>query len=75
MLNDAWPDKYDCAVIVANDSDMAESMRLSRLHYPAKILGLISPHQGSVPSSQLAQYADFICSIRAALWGRRSFLR
>ena len=28
VLNDAWKDEYDCAVIVSNDSDLAESLRL-----------------------------------------------
>lgn len=28
LLNDAWQDGYDCAVIVSNDSDLAEAMRL-----------------------------------------------
>jgi len=30
MLNDAWLDRYDCAVLVSNDSDLAESVRLVR---------------------------------------------
>lgn len=43
MLNDAWLAHYDCAVVVSNDSDMAESMKLhsaisskqgSRTDYP-----------------------------------------
>lgn len=28
LLNDAWVDAYDCAVVVSNDSDLAESLRL-----------------------------------------------
>ena len=28
LLNDAWLDLYDCAVVVSNDSDLAESLRL-----------------------------------------------
>lgn len=28
MLNDAWEDKYDCAFLISNDSDMYESARL-----------------------------------------------
>ncbi len=28
LLNDAWSNKYDCAIIVSNDSDLAEAMRL-----------------------------------------------
>lgn len=28
LLNDGWLDAYDCAVVVSNDSDLAEAMRL-----------------------------------------------
>ena len=31
ILNDCWLDKYDCAVIVSNDSDLAESLRLIKV--------------------------------------------
>ena len=31
LLNDGWLDVYDCAVVVSNDSDVAEAMRLVRL--------------------------------------------
>ena len=30
LLNDMWLDKYDCAVIISNDSDLAEAMCLVR---------------------------------------------
>lgn len=43
LINDAWLDLYDCAVIVSNDSDLAEAMRLVKLHHPTKTLGLITP--------------------------------
>ena len=29
LLNDSWLDVYDCAVVVSNDSDIVEAMRLS----------------------------------------------
>jgi len=28
LLNDAWLNLYDCAVVISNDSDLAESCRL-----------------------------------------------
>jgi uncharacterized LabA/DUF88 family protein len=28
LLNDAWLDHYDCAVVVSNDSDLAEDLYL-----------------------------------------------
>ncbi len=30
LLNDGWLDLCDCAVVVSNDSDIAEAMRLAR---------------------------------------------
>ena len=30
LLNDGWLDVYDCGVVVSNDSDIAEAMRLVR---------------------------------------------
>ncbi len=65
LLNDAWKNNYDCAVLVSNDSDLAESMRLVKAEHQKKV-GLIFPDTNSArkPSRQLCQYADFIKSIR-----------
>ena len=62
LLNDAWLNAYDCAVLVSNDSDMAESLRLVRLHHPCKKIGLITP--GKNQSRQLAENAHFKKRIR-----------
>jgi uncharacterized LabA/DUF88 family protein len=59
LLNDAWLDAYDCAVIVSNDSDLAEAMRLIKSHHPNKKLGLVFPRHKGHPSRELMQYADF----------------
>ena len=64
LLNDAWLDKYDCAVIVSNDSDMAEAMRLIKEHHEAKILGLITPGEELRTSESLRKHADFTKKIR-----------
>jgi len=66
LLNDAWLDNYDCAVIVSNDSDLAESMRLVRQYHPKKIIGLIMPGKGH-PSKELMKYAHFIKRIRTGI--------
>ena len=63
LLNDAWLDAYDCAVVVSNDSDLAEAMRLVRFHHPSKIVGLISPEEGRT-SKQLKIHASFVRHIR-----------
>lgn len=62
LVNDAWLDAYDCAVIVSNDSDLAEAMRLVRLEHPTKRLGLVFPRRetGGHPSRELSQHAHFV---------------
>jgi uncharacterized LabA/DUF88 family protein len=62
LLNDAWLDAYDCALIVSNDSDLAEAMRLVRARHPAKRLGLVFPRResGGHPSRELSQHAHFV---------------
>jgi uncharacterized LabA/DUF88 family protein len=37
LLNDAWQDAFDCAVVVSNDSDLAEALRMVKaIHKPAE---------------------------------------
>jgi uncharacterized LabA/DUF88 family protein len=62
LLNDAWLDEFDCAVVASNDSDLAESMRLVKSR--GKILGLITPGKRRT-SRQLRSYATFVKSIRS----------
>ena len=57
LLNDNWPDAYDCAVVGSNDSDIAEAMRLVR-HHHGKRTGLITPGKRK-SSNQLRTHADF----------------
>jgi uncharacterized LabA/DUF88 family protein len=65
VLNDAWQDAYDCAVIVSNDSDLCEAMGLVKQHHPQKVLGLITPGAPKRKTSQqLASHADFRRPIR-----------
>jgi len=71
MLNDAWLNCYDCAVVVSNDSDLAESMRLIK-HHHQKLIGLITPGK-SHPSQQLKQHADFVRRIRTGALAASQF--
>jgi uncharacterized LabA/DUF88 family protein len=66
LLNDAWLNNYDCAIIVSNDSDLAEAMKLVKKHHPNKILGLIMPGKGH-PSKELMKHADFVKRIRTGI--------
>lgn len=63
LLNDAWLGKFDCGVVVSNDSDMAEAMRLVRQFHPDKILGLITPGERKT-SQKLNEHAHFVKTIR-----------
>ena len=65
LLNDAWLNDYDCAVVVTNDSDIAEAMRLVKKH-KKKWIGLITPGS-SHPSQELKVHADFSRRIRKSL--------
>ena len=44
FLNDAWLDNYDCGVIISNDSDFAEAVRLVR-NDRNKMVGIFNPHK------------------------------
>ena len=65
LLNDGWMDAYDCAILVTNDSDFSEAMRLTKqLPNSNKLLGLLTPGNG-IPSAQLLLHANFHGVIRA----------
>ena len=61
LLNDAWLNKFDCAVVVSNDSDLAEALRIVKDDLWKKI-GLLTPVNS--PSMELKKYATFIKQIR-----------
>lgn len=68
LLNDAWLDLYDCAIVVSNDSDLAESMRLVKEQLE-KNLGLIAPigSKARKPTQRLREHANFIKTIRTGV--------
>lgn len=66
MLNDAWLDNYDCAVLVSNDSDMTESLKLIKENHPDKVIGLVSSANRK-RSKSLVQYADFTKVLRTTI--------
>lgn len=64
LLNDAWLDAYDCAVVVSNDSDLAESMSLVKAQ-TRKLIGLVTPGAPvRKTSKELSSHADFVKPIR-----------
>lgn len=65
LVNDAWLNKFDCAVVISGDSDLAESIRLVRQHHPRKTVGVISPGKRSM-SKELIKAATFVRAVSTA---------
>ncbi len=63
VLNDAWANTYDCAIIVSNDSDLATALLM--IKEQNKVIGLITPGSPKrKPSWQLKKHANFFVPIR-----------
>ena len=64
VLNDAWHDRYDCAVIVSNDSDLAEAVRLVKKQHRKHIVLLVPGDPvARPPAIQLKRFAHRTVSI------------
>lgn len=64
LLNDAWRNQYDCAVVVSNDSDLAEALRLVRKQHKKRIVLLVPGDPNDRPPAiQLKRYAHATISI------------
>ncbi len=70
LLRDGFRQEYELAVVVSNDSDLVEPIRIVRqeLRLP---LGLINPH--SKPSRALLPHASFLKQIRRGLLAKCQF--
>ena len=64
LLNDAWLDTYDRAIVLSNDSDFSEAMRLVKHHFPRKKLWLVTPDETEQPAGDLIKYADIHRKVR-----------
>ncbi len=70
LLRDGFANLYDVAVVVSNDSDLVEPIRVVRADLGKKV-GIINPH--SHPSADLAANQDFMKQIRAGVLGASLF--
>lgn len=61
LLSDGYEDRFDCAVLVANDSDLLEPVRIVA-HRLKKRIGIVNPHKH--PSKQLLKECAFLKQIR-----------
>jgi uncharacterized LabA/DUF88 family protein len=65
LLNDAWSDNFDCAVVVSNDSDLKESLRIAKEDL-SKVIGVINP-RGDKPTKALMKHSNFYKKIRSGV--------
>ena len=63
LLNDAWLNKFECAVIVSNDSDLVESIRLVKKRHKKIVLLVPGDPTLRPPSIQLKRYSHKVISI------------
>ena len=61
MLNDAYQNRYDMAVLVSNDSDLSEPLKIITTALNKKV-GILCPHKRR--SVELSKYTTFFKSIR-----------
>lgn len=61
LLRDGYRDEFDAAVLITNDSDLLEPVRIVR-HELNKTVGILCPHKH--PSKQLLAHATFMKQIR-----------
>lgn len=71
LLSDAYENTYDIAVVISNDSDLAEPIKIvsNRLK---KTVGVLNPH-GHHPSRELMKHATFFKTIRQGILSKCQF--
>ncbi len=70
LLHDAHMGRYDVAVVISNDSDLLEPIRIVRNELHKKV-GILNPHPK--PSRALLPHIDFIKQIRPGVLGASQF--
>ena len=70
LLHDAHMGRFDVGVVISNDSDLLEPIRLIRSELNKKV-GILNPHPN--PSRALLPHIDFIKQIRAGVLGASQF--
>jgi len=70
LLRDGYQAVYDAAVLVTNDSDLLEPVRIVRQEL-GKVVGLLNPHPH--PSRALLRHASFMKPIRRGVLAKSQF--
>jgi len=67
LLNDAWTDSYDCALIMSNDSDLLGAFRMVKRQHPQKHIVLAPTAKSDEDVSKvLTQHAHSVIEITEA---------
>lgn len=72
LLADGFTDQYDVAVVISNDSDLVEPIRIVNQTI-RKTVGIVNPQLQSHPSKELSQYAHFFRQLRAGALASSQF--
>lgn len=70
LLHEGHIGRFDVAVVVSNDSDLLEPIKIVREHLGKKV-GILNPQKN--PSRALLPHIDFIKQIRAGALGAAQF--
>lgn len=70
LLYDAFQNDYDIAILITNDSDLVEPVKIVR-HELGKVIGILNPHKH--PSIELRAHATFFKQIRNGLLAASQF--
>jgi hypothetical protein len=70
LLRDGYQGSYEAAMLVTNDSDLLEPLRIIRREL-AKTVGILNPHP--TPSRVLLRHASFIKPIRKGVLAASQF--
>ena len=63
LLNDAWRDVYDVAVVISNDRDLAEAIRLVIEDVRKEVI-LLCPARNRIVASRLGEVANDVKFVR-----------
>lgn len=71
LINDGYKSAYEAAVIVTNDSDLLEPIRIVRSELGLAV-GVLNPHKNPT-SKVLARHASFVRQIRQGVLAASQF--
>jgi hypothetical protein len=71
LINDAFKGLFDLAVLVTNDSDLTEPIRIVRRELNLQV-GILNPHE-QTPSQMLLKHASFMKQIRHGVLAASQF--